>query len=87
MFDHRIAEDDVEGSVSKGELTAVGKDPSQRAARFDCAWKIEDRDLGSHGEQGPVSRRSTYIENARVLVDLQEPLESDHPRDSKAAHE
>src|SRR6266403_409091 len=87
MFDHRIAEDHVERSVSKGELTAVGKDPSQRAARFDRAGKIEDRDLRLHGEQGPVSGRSTNVENARVLVDLQEPLESGHTRNSKAAHE
>src|SRR5437016_3614015 len=87
MFDHRIAEDHVEGSISKGKLTAVGKDPSQRAARFDRAWKIENGDLGPHGKQGPVARRSSDIENARVLVDLHEPLESGHTRDSKAAHE
>ena len=87
MFDHRIAEDHVERSVSEGELASVGKDPRQRAARFDRAWEIENGDLGPHGKQGPVSRRSTDIENARVLVDLQEPLESGHPRDSKAAHE
>ncbi len=87
VFDHGIAEHDIERSIGEGHFTAAGEHQIESNAASGAVRHVEKRDARFYGEQLPDGRRASYIEHSSFRSDVELVGERAHSPSAKPAQQ
>ncbi len=88
VLDYGVAENDIEGSISKRQHPAVTRDLIYAFRSWmQRSWEVQECEIRLDRRESPDRRRPADIEDASAIRDLKRSLKESHPLRTKMSKE